>query len=153
MDDLTPDPETQTLQELLALMHEHDLERLKVRIGDAIYEIDRRQPPVMIGAAVLPQAAVGAASDERSEPVTLAGANTKKVIAPLTGVFYRSPSPDAEAYVNEGDRIEIGDVLCVLEAMKLFNEIQSDYAGSIVRILPQNGELVSQGEELFWIAP
>ena len=52
-----------------------------------------------------------------------------------------------------GDRVETGDVLCVLEAMKLFNEIQSDYAGTIVRVVPGNGELVSQGEELFWIEP
>ena len=54
-------------------------------------------------------------------------------------------------HVDVGDRVETGDVLCVLEAMKLFNEIQSDYSGTIVRIVPGNGELVSQGEELFWI--
>ena len=58
-------------------------------------------------------------------------AHTKKVIAPLTGVFYRSSSPDAEAFVSVGDRIEAGDVLCILEAMKLFNEIQSDYDGTV----------------------
>ncbi|MDE2483574.1 MAG: acetyl-CoA carboxylase, biotin carboxyl carrier protein, partial [bacterium] len=78
-------------------------------------------------------------------------ANAKRVTAPLTGVFYRSPSPDAEAFVNVGDRIEAGSVLCILEAMKLFNEIQSDFGGTILRIIPENGELVSQGEDLFWI--
>ena len=83
----------------------------------------------------------------------LAAANVTKVVAPLTGVFYRASSPDAQAYVEPGDRVEAGDVVCVLEAMKLFNEIQSDYAGTIVRIVPENGELVSQGEELIWIAP
>jgi acetyl-CoA carboxylase biotin carboxyl carrier protein len=82
-----------------------------------------------------------------------ADANVTKVLAPLTGVFYRASSPDAPAYVDVGDRVEAGDVLCVLEAMKLFNEIQSDDAGTIVRIVPGNGELVSQGEELFWIGP
>ena len=80
-----------------------------------------------------------------------AGANVTKVLAPLTGVFYLASSPDAAPYVDVGDRVETGDVLCVLEAMKLFNEIQSDYSGTIVRIVPGNGELVSQGEELFWI--
>jgi acetyl-CoA carboxylase biotin carboxyl carrier protein len=69
----------------------------------------------------------------------------------LTGVFYRSASPDAEPFVNVGDRVEAGDVLCILEAMKLFNEIQSDYAGTITRIVAENGELVSQGADLFWI--
>ncbi len=86
-------------------------------------------------------------------PAPVAGANVTKVIAPLTGVFYRASSPDAPAYVEVGDGVGVGDVLCVLEAMKLFNEIQSDYAGTIVRIVPGNGELVSQGEELFWIEP
>jgi acetyl-CoA carboxylase biotin carboxyl carrier protein len=151
MDDVTNDSETQTLHELLALMHEHDLERIKVRMGDAIYEIDRRQPPVAMAFA--PQVLAAAGAVEAAEPGLAAGANAKKVIAPLTGVFYRAPSPDAQSYVNEGDRIEIGDVLCVLEAMKLFNEIQSDYAGTVVRVLPENGELVTQGEELFWIEP
>jgi acetyl-CoA carboxylase biotin carboxyl carrier protein len=77
--------------------------------------------------------------------------NVIKVSAPLTGVFYRASSPDSPPFVEAGARVEIGDVLCVLEAMKLFNEIQSDYAGTIVRVVPGNGELVSQGEDLFWI--
>jgi acetyl-CoA carboxylase biotin carboxyl carrier protein len=79
--------------------------------------------------------------------------NVKRVTAPLTGVFYRSSSPDALPFVELGDRVEDGGVLCILEAMKLFNEIQSDYTGTVMRILPENGELVSQGDELFWIAP
>jgi acetyl-CoA carboxylase biotin carboxyl carrier protein len=94
--------------------------------------------------------ATQAQADSSSVP---ADANVTKVLAPLTGVFYRASSPDAPAYVDVGDRVEAGDVLCVLEAMKLFNEIQSDDAGTIVRIVPGNGELVSQGEELFWIGP
>ena len=80
-------------------------------------------------------------------------ANVKRVTAPLTGVFYRASSPDAESFVNPGDRVENGSVLCILEAMKLFNEIQSDFAGTIARIVPENGELVSQGDDLFWIEP
>jgi len=104
---------------------------------------------------VTPLAHVAAApappSDGSSAPAP--PPNVKRVTAPLTGVFYRSPSPDAEVFVNAGDRVESGTVLCILEAMKLFNEIQSDYAGTIARIIPENGELVSQGDELFWIAP
>jgi acetyl-CoA carboxylase biotin carboxyl carrier protein len=147
----TDDREMETLQELLALMREHDLDRLKVKRGDAVYELVRRDggAPVVMG---VPQpAAAAAAEPDRSAPV--AGAHVKKVVAPLTGVFYRSPSPDTESYVEVGSHVAKGDVLCILEAMKLFNEIQSDYAGSVVRIVPENGELVSQGEELFWIEP
>ncbi|HEY1653838.1 MAG TPA: biotin/lipoyl-containing protein [Candidatus Tumulicola sp.] len=145
-----PAPEIQTLHDLLALMHEHGLDRLKVKLGDAVYEIVRREagsPPAAGPDAVA--AATGAAPDA----APAAGPHTKKVIAPLTGVFYRSASPDAEPFVSAGDRIESGDVVCILEAMKLFNEIQSDYDGTVARIVPENGELVAQGAELFWIEP
>ena len=142
--------ETQTLRELLAIMHEHDLDTIKVKLGDAIYELSRRQPESHASGgspAAPPSFAQEPSAAPRPAPTP------RKVLAPLTGVFYRSPSPDAPPYVEVGDRVESGDVLCVLEAMKLFNEIQSDDAGKIVRIVPGNGELVSQGEELFWIEP
>ncbi len=142
--------ERETLEELLGIMREHDLDRITVKAGDAVYELVRRQPQspaAFNGSAVAPQGAQTLASSGA------APTNVKRVLAPLTGVFYRQPSPDAEPFVSEGDRVDIGHVLCVLEAMKLFNEIQSDYAGTVVRVIPGNGELVSQGEELFWIQP
>ena len=147
----TPDPDANTLKELLALMHEHDLDRLKVKVGDAVYEIVRREAAPTAPAVSVQAAAPAAAAGE--PPPAAAPANVKKILAPLTGVFYRSPSPDAEAYVQPGDRVETGDVVCILEAMKLFNEIQSDYAGTVSRIIPENGELVSQGQDLIWIEP
>jgi acetyl-CoA carboxylase biotin carboxyl carrier protein len=138
--------ETQTLRELLALMREHDLDTIKVKLGDTIYELSRRD-----STPAAPSTAQSTAAASAEEPVPVAGANVTKVLAPLTGVFYRAPSPDVVPYVEVGDRVEPGDVLCVLEAMKLFNEIQSDDAGVILRVVPENGELVSQGGELFWI--
>jgi acetyl-CoA carboxylase biotin carboxyl carrier protein len=140
--------ETQTLRELLAIMQEHDLEAIKVKLGDAVYELSRRP-----SERVPPADSLAARLEQDSSSPAMDGANVTRVLAPLTGVFYRSPSPDAAPYVDVGDRVEPGDVLCVLEAMKLFNEIQSDDAGRIVRIVPDNGELVSQGGELFWIEP
>ncbi|HVN69996.1 MAG TPA: biotin/lipoyl-containing protein [Candidatus Binatia bacterium] len=139
--------ETETLRELLEIMREHDLDTIKVKLGDAVYELSRRSEA---GIAAPQYAAAPVASEPRGGAD---GANATKVLAPLTGVFYRAASPDATAYVEVGDRVEAGSVLCVLEAMKLFNEIQSDYAGTIVRVVPENGELVSQGDELFWIEP
>ena len=89
-----------------------------------------------------------------AEPAgAVADPNFAKVLAPLTGVFYRAASPDTPPFVEPGNRIDVGDIVCVLEAMKLFNEIQSDYGGTVVRVLPENGELVSQGDELIWIDP
>jgi acetyl-CoA carboxylase biotin carboxyl carrier protein len=143
--------EKQTLEELLAIMHEHDLDKIKVKVGDALYELVRREPGTP--SAPMGYAAPAATASSAHGPSTAAPANIKKVAAPLTGVFYRSSSPDTEAFVNLGDRVEIGSPLCILEAMKLFNEILSDYNGSIVRIVPENGELVSQGDDIFWIDP
>ena len=146
--------ETETIASLLEIMHEHDLDRIKVKLGDATYELVRREAGAQIvaPAAVVPNSAPAAASVP-APATTAAPANVKRILAPLTGVFYRASSPDAEAFVSEGSRVNDGDVVCILEAMKLFNEIQSDYSGTVVRIIPENGELVSQGEELMWIQP
>lgn len=138
--------EEQTLRELLAIMHENDLEALKIKVGEKIFELVRRDPEGAISQAATPAAAAQAAA-----PV--ASPNVKKVTAPLVGVFYRSAAPDSEPFVKVGDRVDAGQVLCILEAMKLFNEITSDYAGTVTRIVPENGELVSLGQELFWIEP
>jgi acetyl-CoA carboxylase biotin carboxyl carrier protein len=150
--------ETQTLKDLLEIMHEHDLDALKVKVGDKVFELVRREAGITVlpasgGAAAPAGASEGAASGAGGPSAPVSSANVKKVTAPLVGVFYRSPSPDAEAYVKVGDRVEAGQVLCILEAMKLFNEITSDHSGVVTRIIPENGELVSLGQELFWIEP
>jgi acetyl-CoA carboxylase biotin carboxyl carrier protein len=79
------------------------------------------------------------------------GANVRRVTAPVIGVFYRAASPGADPYAEVGQRVNVGDTLCILEAMKLMNEITSDYAGVVARVLCENGELVTLGQELFWI--
>jgi acetyl-CoA carboxylase biotin carboxyl carrier protein len=75
------------------------------------------------------------------------------VTSPFVGTFYRSPSPDADAYVVEGQRIEKGQVLCIVEAMKLMNEIEADTSGVIAAVLVQNAQPVEYGQPLFRIAP
>ena len=148
--------ETETLKELLEIMHEHDLDALKVKVGDKIFELVRREGGISVlpmAGAAMPAAQQPSAASGGSSGAPAAPANSKKVIAPLVGVFYSSPAPDAEPFVKAGDRVEVGQVLCILEAMKLFNEITSDYAGVVTRIIPENGELVSLGQEMFWIEP
>jgi len=71
------------------------------------------------------------------------------ITSPIVGTFYRSPNPESEAFVNVGDHISKGKVLCIVEAMKLMNEIESDVDGTIVKIYPQNGQPVEYGEKLF----
>jgi acetyl-CoA carboxylase biotin carboxyl carrier protein len=91
----------------------------------------------------LPPAAGKATADPRHHVIT----------SPIVGTFYRSPSPDADPFANVGDVVEKGATLCIVEAMKLMNEIESDVAGTIVAIHPQNGQPVEFGEKLFTILP
>lgn len=76
-----------------------------------------------------------------------------EVKAPIVGTFYRAPSPDAEPFVKEGDMVKKGQVLCIIEAMKLMNEIESDVSGIVRKILVSNGEPVEYGQVLFIIEP
>jgi acetyl-CoA carboxylase biotin carboxyl carrier protein len=80
-------------------------------------------------------------------------ANRHTITAPMVGTFYRSPSPESPAFVEEGQVISIGQTLCIIEAMKLMNELESDVGGRIVRILVQNGQPVEFGQPLFEVEP
>jgi acetyl-CoA carboxylase biotin carboxyl carrier protein len=134
---------------------EFDLDAIRVRTGEVEIEIVRRDPaavaavaPVILPAPAAAPAGHVAAAD--SAPAA-APANIRKITAPVVGVFYRSASPGAEPFVELGTRVQLGQTLCILEAMKLMNEIQTEYAGVVNRVLVENGELVSLGQELFWI--
>jgi acetyl-CoA carboxylase biotin carboxyl carrier protein len=91
------------------------------------------------------------ATDGQSTPGPEAG--YVPIVAPMVGTFYRSPKPDAPPFVVEGDTVEVGQTVCILEAMKLFNEIPSEIAGRIARILVDNGAPVEYGQPLFLVAP
>ena len=71
------------------------------------------------------------------------------ITSPIVGTFYRSPNPESPSFVNEGDRVSVGKVLCIVEAMKLMNEIESEVEGTLVKIYPSNGQPVEYGEKLF----
>jgi len=95
------------------------------------------------------QAAAPAAAAPAAEADPYAGAHIVK--SPIVGTFYVSPSPDAEPFVSVGDRVEAGKVLCIVEAMKLMNEIESDASGEIVAVLAKPGQPVEYGQPLFAI--
>lgn len=87
---------------------------------------------------------------EKSEEPT---GNIHKINSPIVGTFYRAPAPDADPYVQVGDPVSPGTVLCVVEAMKLMNEIESDVSGKVVKILVENGKPVEYNQPLFFIEP
>ena len=153
MPDTPQTPETAKIHELLEIMHEHDLDALKVKVGDQTFELVRREPGMMVAPAQPAAAPSAPAPGAAPGAGPTASPSTKRITAPLVGVFYRSPAPGAEVFVNVGDRVQEGQPVCILEAMKLMNEITSDHSGIITRIIPENGELVSLGEDMFWIEP
>jgi acetyl-CoA carboxylase biotin carboxyl carrier protein len=98
------------------------------------------------GAAPAPAPPAATAQAGATEDGTL-------VSSPIVGTFYRSPDPNAPAFVNVGDLVKVGQVLCIIEAMKLMNEIEAEVAGEVIRIHPENGQPVQYGDPLFTILP
>jgi acetyl-CoA carboxylase biotin carboxyl carrier protein len=99
--------------------------------------------PVVDAATATPAAPAAPAPEE----------NLHKVKSPIVGTFYEAPSPGAPPFVKVGDTVEVGQVLCIVEAMKLLNEIESDVAGEIVKKLAVNGQPIEYGQELFVVRP
>lgn len=97
-------------------------------------------PPVQSTPLAVPK------GEEKNEGL---GPNQVLIVAPMVGTFYRSPSPEAESYVQTGQTVETGQVVCIIEAMKLMNEIESEWRGKIVQILVENAQPVEYGQPLF----
>src|SRR5687767_250821 len=108
--------------------------------------MDTGGPPTLTGAMAVPSAppaAAGQAAADESE------AGLHIITSPIVGTFYRSPNPESDSFVNVGDRVTKGKVLCIVEAMKLMNEIECDVEGVLVNVYPQNGQPIEYGEKLF----
>jgi len=152
------------LKELIEMLKNTDISELeiersgvKVRLrkgGDVTFHptMPRMEyPPSAIVAPSVVEQAKSAA--EQPLPPVAAPANQMKVTSPIVGTFYRSSSPDKPAYVEVGDVVKKGQVLCIIEAMKLMNEIESEAAGKVVQALVENGQPVEYGQALFVIEP
>ena len=144
------------LKALLRLMEGNDVEELEVEEGGRRVRIRRRAVPLpMTPPAALPvSAASRPAAASAGSPLTPPASETAGLIpveSPMVGTFYRAPAPGAEPYVKEGDLVEKGTVLCIIEAMKLMNEIEADVDGTIAEIYVENAKPVEFGQKLFAI--
>jgi len=106
-------------------------------------------PAPMLQAPSVSVASTAQNSEEKAAPVSKTSGNEKLIKAPMIGTFYRSSGPDKEAFVKVGDRVEVGQVICIIEAMKLFNEIESDVAGTITKVLINDASPVEYDQPLF----
>ena len=118
--------------------------------GNAPAVVNMQAAPMPLAAAPAP---VAAAAPAPAAPVANENANLITIKSPMIGTFYRSGSPDKPSFVNVGDKIGPGNVLCVIEAMKLFNEIESEVSGKIVKILVDNASPIEYDQPLFLVEP
>ena len=127
-------------------------EKIRIKRGCAAPAVQYQapQPMVAMQPAMVP-AAAPAAPAEAAAPAAKAKGN--EVTSPIVGTFYRAPAPDAAPYVEVGQIVEKGQVLCIVEAMKLMNEIEAEYRGKIVQICKENAQPVEFGEALFVVEP
>jgi acetyl-CoA carboxylase biotin carboxyl carrier protein len=128
----------------------------KEGVGEFTYEVEGVKLKVAfagaVAAAPLHYAPAAHAPAAAPAAASKAAAEGKVIKAPIVGTFYRSPSPDAPSYVNVGDTVRKGQVVCIVEAMKLMNQIESDVDGVVTEILVENAQPVQFGQELFRLA-
>jgi acetyl-CoA carboxylase biotin carboxyl carrier protein len=156
-------PEIQQIEELLQFMTEHNLEEFEYSRGDLRIRLRKPSQTVVVSAGRGPAPAEHsapnpgdvppAASGAAAHPETRPAEDLHMVKSPIVGTFYGSPSPGSDAFVKVGAYVESGQVLCIVEAMKLMNEIEADAAGEVVRIFVENGQPVEYGQPLFGIRP
>ncbi len=114
------------------------------------------QPQMVVQTESVTASALTATNNEEKAPAEKSKeptGNIHEINSPIVGTFYRAPAPDADPYVQVGDSVSTGTVLCVIEAMKLMNEIESDVSGKVVKILVENGKPVEYNQPLFLIDP
>ena len=140
-----------TPKQVVDLAMAHDLAELEVESGGLRVRVVRRHAPAV--AAQAAAAPAGLPQAEGAERAAEAAAGTVTIEAPMVGTFYRATSPEAAPFVSEGDTIKEGQTLCIIEAMKLMNEIESKVTGRVLKIFVENAQPVEFGQPLFLVEP
>lgn len=140
------------IRELMALVKENDLTAFELTEGDTHIVMKRELcAPAPACAPVYAPAVPAAPASAVAEELGVNFADAAEIKSPMPGIFYAAPSPDAEPYVRVGSRVKKGDVVCIIEAMKLMNEITADQDGEILDVCLENGAVVEYGQTLFKI--
>jgi acetyl-CoA carboxylase biotin carboxyl carrier protein len=141
------------IRDLVAIMRDEDLAEIEVRRPFLSVRLRRpgAEPVATIAAAAVAAQDPAAAADRSSEEEAAATAQLVPITSPMVGTFYRAPAPDADPYVEENSTVNVGQTVCIVEAMKLMNEIESEVTGRIARILVENAQPVEYGQVLFLV--
>jgi acetyl-CoA carboxylase biotin carboxyl carrier protein len=157
-------PEIAQIEQLLRFMNEHNLEEFEYARGDVrirlkkpganLVTVQRPAAEIIVPGALSAPASAAASGGETAPETDLRGGEDLFLVkSPIVGTFYASPSPGAEAFVKIGSHVDSGSTLCIIEAMKLMNEIESEVSGEVLRIFAENGQPVEYGQPLFGIRP
>ena len=155
------------LRELLGAIAQTDIMELTLKSEDFELTVRKGMSGMSIAATgETPNLVVASPSIESQKPVVLPPVTQQEVptsspvdkkwvevTSPMVGTFYRAPAPDEAPFVEIGDRISTGDTVCIIEAMKLMNEIEAEASGQVMEILVENGEPVEYGQTLMWVNP
>jgi acetyl-CoA carboxylase biotin carboxyl carrier protein len=147
------------VKKLIELLEESGLSELEITEGEESIRISRASSATAVQYTLPPQpmAATGAAAPPAPRPAGTTAVSEEpgghRVLSPMVGTYFEAPSPGAASFVKIGDQVQAGDTLCIIEAMKMMNQIEADVAGKVVAALAKNGEPVEFGQPLFVIAP
>jgi len=142
------------IKKLIEMLEESNLGEIEIKEGEESIRISRGSagiPMLSAAHAYAPPPPVAAPAAPAAPAAAPAAQSGHMVTSPMVGTFYRSPSPNAAAFVEVGSNVKVGDTLCIIEAMKILNTIESDKAGTVKAILKENGQPVEFGEPLFVI--
>ena len=157
-----PGMDIRKIKKLIELLEESGIAEIEIKEGEEAVRISRMPAPGAYAHAMPQSCTCRAAPAAAAAPLAADGAvpaaesaapkpkpNEHVITAPMVGTFYASPSPGAKAFVEIGDEIKVGQVLCIIEAMKMMNQIEADKAGRIASIMARNGDPVEFGQPLF----
>lgn len=143
------------IEKLAESMNEHSLNEISLENGEQklVLKKEKKVIETPVVQTIVPKTAgkTAAKPAEKAEKKSAEGVSGNVITSPMVGTFYRSPAPGAEAFVQEGQNIQAGDPVCIIEAMKMMNEVSSKYTGKVVRILVEDGVVVKKGDKLFII--
>ena len=139
------------IKKLIEMLQESDLKEIEVSQGDESVRILRDRFVQTNENKIIQQPEVFSAEPEIQQKIETSKAEGNVITSPIVGTFYRKPSPDKDPFIRVGDTVEKGDVLCIIEAMKMMNEIKTDFSGKIVSINLEDGEPVEFGQSIITI--
>ena len=142
----SPEIDLTKIKDLIKLMEDHDLTAFELEDSGFKVRLEKGGTPEQVVAAAPPDTV------EEKAPEKIVAEETEEISAPMVGTFYKSPSPDADAFVKVGDAVDEGTVVCIIEAMKVMNQIKAEKSGVIQRILVDDASPVEFGQGLFVIA-